>query len=92
MQENAGLANDRPAFFSGEEETRVKYEYEPGLCKQLHYNGLWSVQYEGVPGHLKKVKMVCPCIKDGCDADCEVFKNLPEVKPADQEWHMRDER
>ena len=42
----------------------VKYEYEPGLCKQLHYN----------------------------DADCEVFKNLPEVKPADQEWHMRDER
>ena len=70
----------------------VKYEYEPGLCKQLHYNGLWSVQCEGVPGHLKKVKMVCPCIKDGCDADCEVFKNLPEVKPADQEWHMRDER
>ena len=37
----------------------IKYEYETGMCKQLHYNGLWSVQYEGVPGHFKKVKMVC---------------------------------
>ena len=36
--------------------------------------------------------MVCPCIKDGCDQDCEVFKNIPEIKDADQEWHMRDER
>ena len=26
----------------------IKYEYETGMCKQLHYNGLWSVQYEGV--------------------------------------------
>lgn len=69
----------------------IKYEYETGMCKQLHYNGLWSVQYEGVPGHFKKVKMVCPCIKDGCDQDCEVFKNIPEIKAADQEWHMRDE-
>ena len=50
----------------------IKYEYETGMCKQLHYNGLWSVQYEGVPGHFKKVKM--------------------EIKAADQEWHMRDER
>ena len=47
----------------------IKYEYETGMCKQLHYNGLWSVQYEGVPGHLKKVKMVCPCIRDECDQD-----------------------
>ena len=51
----------------------IKYEYETGMCKQLHYNGLWSVQYEGVPGHFKKVKMVCPCIRDECDQDCEVF-------------------
>ena len=29
----------------------IKYEYETGMCKQLHYNGLWSVQYEGVPKH-----------------------------------------
>ena len=42
----------------------IKYEYETGMCKQLHYNGLWSVQYEGVPGHFKKVKMVCPCTDD----------------------------
>lgn len=49
----------------------IKYEYETGMCKQLHYNGLWSVQYEGVPGHFKKVKMVCPCIRDECDQDCE---------------------
>ena len=53
---------------------------------------LWSVQYEGVPGHFKKVKMVCPCIRDECDQECEVFKNIPEIKAADQEWHMRDER
>ena len=69
----------------------IKYEYEAGRCKQLHYTGLWTVQYEGVPGHFKKVKMVCPCIKDGCDQDCEVFKNIPDIKEADQEWHMRDE-
>ena len=55
----------------------IKYEYETGMCKQLHYNGLWSVQYEGVPGHFKKVKMVCPCIRDECDQNCEVFKNIP---------------
>ncbi len=70
----------------------IKYEYETGMCKQLHYNGLWSVQYEGVPGHFKKVKMVCSCIRDECDQNCEVFKNIPEIKAADQEWHMRDER
>ena len=70
----------------------IKYEYETGMCKKLHYNGLWSVQYEGVPGHFKKVKMVCPCIRDECDQNCEVFKNIPEIKAADQEWHMRDER
>ena len=69
----------------------IKYEYETGMCKQLHYNGLWSVQYEGVPGHFKKVKMVCPCIRDECDQDCEVFKNIPEIKVADHEWNMRDE-
>ena len=70
----------------------IKHEYETGMCKQLHYNGLWSVQNEGVPGHFKKVKMVCPCIRDECDQNCEVFKNIPEIKAADQEWHMRDER
>lgn len=69
----------------------VKYEYEPGACKLLHYNGLWSVQYEGVSGYFKKVKMVCPCIKDDCDKDCEVFKSLPDIKVVDEEWHMRDE-
>ena len=50
-----------------------------------------SVQYEGVSGHFKKVKMVCPCIKDDCDKDCEVFKSLPDIKAVDEEWHMRDE-
>ena len=38
----------------------IKYEYETGMCKQLHYNGLWSVQYEGVPGHFKKVRWSVP--------------------------------
>lgn len=32
----------------------IKYEYETGMCKQLHYNGLWSVQYEVFPDILKK--------------------------------------
>lgn len=31
----------------------IKYEYETGMCKQLHYNGLWSVQYEVFPDILK---------------------------------------
>lgn len=69
----------------------IRYEYEPGFCKQLHYNGLWKVQYEGLPGHFKKVKMACDCIKDECDQDCEVFGTIADVKDPDMEWHMRDE-
>ena len=30
-------------------EKTVKYEYEYGLCKRMHYRGLWCVRYEGVP-------------------------------------------
>ena len=35
----------------------VKYEYEYGLCKRMHYRGLWCVRYEGVPGHFEKAGM-----------------------------------
>lgn len=67
------------------------YEYEQGFCKLLHYNGLWRVEYEGVPGHLKKMRMACSCMKDGCDQDCDVFGKIPEIKEQDAEWHMKDE-
>lgn len=66
-----------------------RYEYEPGFCKLLHYNGLWRVEYEGVPGHFKKVRMACICMKDGCDQDCEVFGTVADVKDPGMEWHMR---
>lgn len=69
----------------------IRYEYEQGFCKQLHYNGLWRVQYEGVSGHLKKVKMACTCIKDGCDKECNILDNIPEIKDPTMEWHMKDE-
>ena len=45
----------------------VKYEYEYGLCKRMHYRGLWCVRYEGVPGHFEKAGMACACAVDGCD-------------------------
>lgn len=67
------------------------YEYEEGFCNLLHYNGLWRVEYDGVPGHFKKSKMACSCIKDGCDQDCEVLKNIPKIKNPEMEWHMKDE-
>ena len=40
-------------------EKTVKYEYEYGLCKRMHYRGLWCVRYEGVPGHMEKVGLAC---------------------------------
>lgn len=67
------------------------YEYEQGFCKLLHYNGLWRVEYEGVPGHFKKGKMAYSCMRDGCDQDCDVFGEIPEIKEQDTEWHMKDE-
>ena len=69
-----------------------RYEYKPGFCKLLHYNGLWRVEYEGIPGHFKKVKMACVCMKDECDQDCEVFETVADVKNPNMEWHMRDEK
>ena len=34
-------------------EKTIKYEYEYGLCKRMHYRGLWCVRYEGEPGHFE---------------------------------------
>ena len=50
-------------------EKTVKYEYEYGLCKRMHYRGLWCVRYEGEPGHFEKAGMACSCAVDGCDKD-----------------------
>ena len=54
----------------------VKYEYEYGLCKRMHYRGLWCVRYEGVPGHFEKAGMACACAVDGCDKDCAVMERI----------------
>lgn len=39
-------------------------------------------------GTLKKVKMACDCIKDGCDQNCDVFGTVADVKNPNMEWHM----
>ena len=57
----------------------VKYEYEYGLCKRMHYRGLWCVRYEGVPGHFEKAGMACSCAVDGCDKDCAVMESADAV-------------
>ena len=41
-------------------EKTVKYEYEYGLCKRMHYRGLWCVRYEGEPGHFEKLVWPVP--------------------------------
>ena len=68
----------------------VKYEYEPGTCHLLHYNGLYPVKYEGVPGYFKKVEMACIFGDGKCNEDCDVFKNTPDIKEADKEWLLKD--
>ena len=30
-------------------------------------------------------------MRDGCDQDCDVFGEIPEIKEQDTEWHMKDE-
>ena len=52
----------------------VKYEYEYGLCKRMHYRGLWCVRYEGVPGHFEKA----------------VMESADAVIDPEWEWHMLD--
>ena len=69
----------------------IKYEYEPGMCHLLHYNGLYPVKYEGVPGHYKKIEMACDHGDGKCKEDCEVFKNTPDIKDVDKEWLLKDE-
>lgn len=68
----------------------IRYEYEQGFCNLLHYNGLWRVEYEGIPGHFKKSKMACTCMKDGCDKDCSVLDGVLKIKDPTMEWHMKD--
>ena len=68
----------------------VKYEYEYGLCKRMHYRGLWCVRYEGVPGHFEKAGMACSCAVDGCDKDCAVMESADAVIDPEWEWHMLD--
>ena len=68
----------------------VKYEYEYGLCRRMHYRGLWCVRYEGVPGHMEKAGMACICAQDGCDQDCAVLETADPVIDPEWEWHMLD--
>ena len=60
-------------------EKTIKYEYEYGLCKRMHYRGLWCVRYEGEPGHFEKAGMACSCAVDGCDKDCAVLESADGV-------------
>ena len=71
-------------------EKTVKYEYEYGTCKRMHYRGLWCVRYEGTPGHFKKAGMACSCAADGCDQDCAVLESADETIDPEWEWHMLD--
>ena len=71
-------------------EKNVKYEYEYGLCKRMHYRGLWCVRYEGEPGHFEKAGMACSCAVDGCDKDCAVLESADAVIDPEWEWHMID--
>ena len=50
-----------------------------------------ELSMKGFLGTSKKVKMVCTCMKDGCDKDCEVFETVPDIKASDMEWYLRDE-
>ena len=93
------LKNERTASFWIKEkfirevkmsEKTVKYEYEYGLCKRMHYRGLWCVRYEGVPGHFEKAGMACVCAVDGCDKDCAVLETADPVIDPEWEWHMLD--
>lgn len=68
-------------------EKTVKYEYEYGLCKRMHYRGLWCVRYEGEPGHFEKAGMACSCAVDGCDKDCAVLESADAVIDPEWEWH-----
>ena len=69
---------------------QTKYEYEYGLCKRMHYRGLWLVEYQGYPGDMRKVKMACSCAVDGCDKDCAVLDTADEKIDIEWEWHMLD--
>ena len=64
----------------------VKYEYEYGLCKRMHYRGLWCVRYEGVPGHFEKAGMACACAVDGCDKDCAVTVSYTHLEIIRAKW------
>lgn len=71
-------------------EKTVKYEYEYGICKRMHYRGLWCVRYEKTSGHFKKAAMACSCAIDECDQDCAVLESAEETIDPEWEWHMLD--
>ena len=69
----------------------VKYDYPYGFCKKLHYNGLWPVKYEGVPGEYHKVEMACMSSDEECKFECKVLEEARETIPIDEEWLLKDE-
>ena len=68
----------------------IKYSSSPGFCKALHYHGLWYVAYEGETGNFHKKEMACTCKKDGCDKDCDVFKDAEDLYPYEKEWRLKE--
>ena len=69
----------------------VKYDYPYGFCAKLHYNGLWPVKYEGVPGEYHKVEMACMSSDEECKLGCKVLEEARETIPVDEEWLLKDE-
>lgn len=68
-----------------------KYDYVPGFCTHLHYNGLWPCRFEESPEGYRKSEMVCKCGDGNCKNNCPVFENTDEYFPQDKEWMLKDE-
>ncbi len=71
-------------------EKTVKYEYEYGLCKRMHYRGLWCVRYEGEPGHFEKAGMACSARWTDAIKTVQFWKSADAVIDPEWEWHMID--
>lgn len=69
----------------------VKYDYQNGFCRLLHYNGLWPVKYNGSSGNYHKAEMACRCGDGQCKHNCQVFDNAKETIAIENEWLLKGE-
>ena len=52
----------------------------------------WIIKKNGLFADAYEERIRRKCEEGDIEGITEVFKNIPEIKAADQEWHMRDER